>query len=478
VVRGCTIQFGIIVERTHSPKISLNDFSWKREEESNLLKQLLSGGAWAFGGRLGAVLAGLVVNSLLARLLAPDEVGSYFLIVSIVSLAAVVANLGLRQAIVRLVAESIGTGHHGRARRAVQLSLFIASVGALIAGCFLAFGGGAWIGLKVFHSPLIAQVTGLVALLAVAMTFQTLIAEAFRGFHDIRLATVFGGLIGSLLSMLLFAGVWVSKGHSNLGQILYLSLMAGVLSTLMSAIVLKWKIKELPAQPDAIDLKEILTISWPLWITAVTFFIVTQADLWVLGSFRSQEEVAMYGAVKRLVALVAIPLVIVNAVVPPVIAEMNSQGRVQELEQVLRRTATFAGLPALVLLGAFVLFGSRALNIVFGEFYRDGSSMLTILSIGAFINVWAGSCGLMLRLTGHQYAVMVITLLCGSATAAAAISMVGVFGALGVALAVTVGMTLQNLTMLIVAKRRTGIWTHMEFTLRPSLDLPSRRLDG
>jgi O-antigen/teichoic acid export membrane protein len=443
-----------------------------------LLKQLLSGGAWAFGGKLGASLAGLVVNSLLARLLSPEEVGSYFLIVSIVSLAAVLANLGLSQAIVRLVAESIGAGYHGRARRAIHLSLLIALVGALIAGCFLAFGGGAWIATEVFHSTLIAQLTGLVALLAVAMTFQTLIAEAFRGLHDIRLATIFGGLISTLLSMLLFAGVWVSRGHSNLGQIIYLSLAAGVLSTLMSAIVLRWKIRELPDEPDAINLKDVLTISWPLWITTLTFFAVTQADLWVLGSFRSQEEVAIYGAVKRLVALVTTPLLIVNAVVPPIIAEMNSQGRVQELELVLRRTATFAGLPALVFLGAFVLFGSRALNIVFGEFYRDGSSMLTILSLGAFINVWAGSCGLVLRLTGHQYALMVITLLCGSVTAAGALFTVDRFGGLGVAIAVAVGMSLQNLMMLIVAKQKAGIWTHMGFSLNPSLDLPSSKLDG
>ena len=51
-------------------------------------------------------------------------------------------------------------------------------------------------------------------------------------------------------------------------------------------------------------------------------------------------------------------------------------------------------------------------------------------------------------------------------------------GGLGVALAVTVGMTLQNLAMLIVAKQKIGIWTHIEFNLRLSLDLPSRRLDG
>jgi O-antigen/teichoic acid export membrane protein len=41
-----------------------------------------------------------------------------------------------------------------------------------------------------------------------------------------------------------------------------------------------------------------------------------------MGAFRPHTEVAVYGAASRLVILVAMPLVIVNSVVPPLIAGM------------------------------------------------------------------------------------------------------------------------------------------------------------
>jgi O-antigen/teichoic acid export membrane protein len=41
-----------------------------------------------------------------------------------------------------------------------------------------------------------------------------------------------------------------------------------------------------------------------------------------LGALGSLEEVAIYGAASKLVTFVAMPLLIVNLVLPPIVAEM------------------------------------------------------------------------------------------------------------------------------------------------------------
>ncbi|MDQ3636624.1 MAG: oligosaccharide flippase family protein, partial [Actinomycetota bacterium] len=140
-----------------------------------------------------SALAVVAANALLARLLQPRDMGGYFLALSLVTLAALLGSLGLNQAIVRLVAESVGLGRYGHTRWLVRTVFGVGTLGALGVGAGYLFFGRL-VGSALFHAPALAAVTGLVAAWMVAMTLQTLLAEAFRGLKDIRLATLFGGL--------------------------------------------------------------------------------------------------------------------------------------------------------------------------------------------------------------------------------------------------------------------------------------------
>jgi len=97
----------------------------------SIKEKLLKGGAWAFAGKVVTALSGLAISALLARLLTPEEMGAYFLTFSLVSVAAIVAQLGLTQTVVRLVAESMGTDRPGRARQSVILALRLAGFSGL-----------------------------------------------------------------------------------------------------------------------------------------------------------------------------------------------------------------------------------------------------------------------------------------------------------------------------------------------------------
>src|SRR5215216_6701592 len=83
-----------------------------------LRRRLRSGSAWAFGGRIGGAMVGIVTNALVMRMLPTDpERDAYFLALSIVSLGAVVGSLGLPKTVVRLIAKNMGVYRPERARR-------------------------------------------------------------------------------------------------------------------------------------------------------------------------------------------------------------------------------------------------------------------------------------------------------------------------------------------------------------------------
>jgi O-antigen/teichoic acid export membrane protein len=191
--------------------------------------------------------------------------------------------------------------------------------------------------------------------------------------------------------------------------------------------------------------------------------VMTQGAVWTIGAFLPQGELALYGAANRLVSMVTMPLAIVTAITPPLIAEMYFQGNREDLEHVLRNTAALTGIPAFLASIVCIFFASPILDLVYGNYYREGAVVLALLSVGLFTIVLSGSSGTVLAYTGHQKTLMVITIAVSIATLIAMLATVEPYGIVGVAMSRTAGIVLQNGIVLLVVKRKTGMWTHVGF---------------
>jgi len=443
-----------------------------------LKRRLLSGGAWAFGSKILVALAGLISSALLARLLTPQALGTYFLAYSILNVGTTLGALGLTGTVVRLVAEGMGLNLFGRVRRVISVVIGVGTLGALGVGlAYLLFGDD--LAKAVFNAPALAAITGLVAGWLIVGTLQSLLAEAFRGFHDIRLASILGGQVGggttgvatlALLTASLFL-IWLVNGQATLATVVLLAICSGAVNTLVAGWLLHRRMTRLPPQtPDEgrkADpkkvLRDTLSISWPLLIVTFIMMVRTNGDIWTLGAFLPQGELALYGAASRLVSMVTMPMAIITAIAPPLIAEMYSQGKREDLEHALRNMATLTGIPALLASMGCIFFAGPILGLVYGNYYREGAVVLALLSIGLLASVCAGSCGIVLSYTGHQKTQMVITIAVSTATLIAMLATAKPYGIAGVAMSKTAGQVLQNGIVLLVVKRKTGMWTHVGF---------------
>jgi O-antigen/teichoic acid export membrane protein len=184
------------------------------------------------------------------------------------------------------------------------------------------------------------------------------------------------------------------------------------------------------------------------------------ADIWILGAFRTEAEVAIYGTASRLVKLVPMCLMVSNEVMAPLIAELKVMKQNLKLQRVLRTTAAFTAIPALIILVVYIFASPFILNIIYGPFYAGGAVVLVILSIGQLANVWVGSCGYTLTMTGQHNTMMVISFLTGLFTVVVGLAVVDRFGSVGIAFVISFTMVFQQMAMLICAKWRCGIWTH------------------
>jgi O-antigen/teichoic acid export membrane protein len=451
---------------------------------STLRRRLLSGSTWALGGKIGAATIGIVTNGVLARLLTKQEFGVYFLAFSIISLGAVIGSLGLPKTVLRFVAENMTLGQPGRARRAIYTALGLGVLGALCISLAYLCIVGDLVSRYLFHSSALVAVIGLTAGWMAISAMQEIMAETFRGFHDIRMATLFGGLAtggksaGLIMRVMLLACLVLllaTVGHTDLRTVMLTSLGAGAASSLLAALFLNKRISSLGTRgiENPISAGDELRDAFPILIISLTSFILlSAADLWILGYFGSKDEVAVYAAASRLVALIAMPLLLTNLVLPPIIAEMYAQGRTAELEDTLRSFSTLSGFPSLLVLIVFMTLGGPILGVVYGSEYQSAAMILVLLSAGRLAAVWAGSCGAVLQFTGHQSSMLRVNLLTSPLFIIGALIVVRDYGPIGIA-SITAAITvLQNAALVLVAKRKTGMWTHVGLSpsrLRKSL---------
>jgi O-antigen/teichoic acid export membrane protein len=423
-------------------------------------------------GKVVTTILGVLINGLVARLLLPSEFGSFLIVFSLVALGSTIAQLGLDRTVVRLVSASLGTSQPGRARRAIVIVFVGGGLAAIGLGAILVLGLGDWLATHIYHSTAVAAVLPLAAGWLVASTMQSLLVETFRGMQRFALAMIFDALLVDILVASVVTSLWLLRERPSLHEIVLLFGSTTLVATIVAAGIMFGRVRRLQGDSQGEpEVREVFAIAWPLLVTNVAIYLLgTGVDLWVLGAFRPHQDVAIYGAASRLMFLVVTPFLIMQGVVAPIVAELAARGRMRELERTVRFVATLTGIPAFFSLVAFLVAGGAVMGFLYGPFYRQGATILFVLSCGRLVAVWTGSCGVTLIMTGHQRVLMYITISFGLLSVVAGALLASQFGAIGIAFATAAVAAGQNLFTLLMAKRRVGVWTNAYLSLRPVVE--------
>jgi O-antigen/teichoic acid export membrane protein len=438
--------------------MSFRSIAAQRPGPTALSARLASGALWTLAARGAFALSGLLANMLLTRLLAPADFGAYVLAVSLIGALTLLSQLGLQVAVVRFVSEALNQGALARAQAATLMCVLLALCGA--AGIGFAYAMGA--------SHLVARLLGADALRQNAVTIALwicvatplgVLAEAFRGFQRFRLAALFGGLSYNLVLLVLVALAFALQGQVSLQLILSFSVAASALS--LAAAVRQFLEGNTAARVrgQMPSIEKLAAVSLPLMVMSLATFVTTQADLWIAGVFLPKSEVAAYGAAVRLVQLILVPLLVVNAVIAPTIAQLYSGRETKKLERVLGASAAISALPGVFVLGLFVLFAEPILVLLYGEPYGQAAKCLALVSLGQLVNTFCGPAATVMTMSGQQRAVMWVSLLTASIAAVGGAMLAGSLGLEGIAIAAGLATSVHGCLCLLWVRKSLGIWT-------------------
>jgi len=433
--------------------------------ELSIKEKLLSGGLWVTGGKFFGLGSRLVLNALLARLLSPDDLGVYFLIFSLVNFAMLIASLGMDRSVVRTVSDALALDQPERANQAVRYVLQIGFVSSLLVAILLVSGSGQFLSVKLFGSQEMSDLIYYPAVWLILFTMQMIVVESFRGYHDIRFATIFSGITTHTIGSVALGLIFLNFRRIDLESAIIVVMSAYAANVTIALFLLLRKVGwrgNRTTEKSMTSRAEMLKTSRILYFTSFSLYFMEIGPFWLLAYFSSKESVAVYGAMMRLIVLITSTLAMIKLVILPMIRHLYATRDYVRLEKVLRTTATLAGIPSIIGLLLIIFFGKPIIAVVFGERYIAGYYTLVILSSAHLVNVLTGTPGALMVMASKEIYMLLFSLISCAVSIAIAFYLVHPLDYAGVAIGAGAGIILQNFLMAWFCIKKLSLNTFMD----------------
>ena len=416
------------------------------------LGELLKGGAISLVLKLAAALLAFVMSIAAARLLGAEVAGYYFLAVSIVSVLAMMARVGLDQVVTREVVAGLEEGNVPKIRGLYRQAFWlVALVSTIFSLCVV--GLSDWLAQDIFDKPPLATVLSYMGWAVIPFALAMLHGQFFQGLKHMPLMQLSQGLG---LSLLMLAAI----GGSLLGTHLWSASQFGLLYLLCWLLVMfflagSWQRMQGWAPRQSFPLGPLLLSAMPFWGVMSLNMVLQWGGPILLGYWVESDQVAIFLAALRTAMLVTIVLMAVNSIAAPKFAAQYHRGDMQGLQQVAvwsTRLMLLLCTPAV----AFLLLFPEWVMGLFGAEFTAGSQVLVILVLGQLVNVATGSVGWLLSMTGHGTDLLKSTGLAALLMLALCAWLIPLYGMQGAAWAQTAALSLQMLTNTCFVKYRLG----------------------
>jgi O-antigen/teichoic acid export membrane protein len=439
--------------------------------ESSPYRRFLQGGAIVTVLRCAGIASAVGITAAQGRVLSTEDFGYIVLLGSLAAFASLIAQFGLNRSLVRFVAQSMAVGDPQQAIAFVRSGFAISAVS-------LGLTAIVWVATLLSVAPSAMNHVGYMALLSmgwvVLLTAHQIIGEVLRGFGKQFLATTLSGINGGPLVNGIYLIVYLSLPHSRSATLLgalesYLLSFAIVTPVAVVCLVaVLGRVRQ--ASRDAnisteargahVATATLVRVSLALMLVQALSFCVSQGDVWVAGATLAAEELALYGAARRVVPLLSLPLQLGSVAIVPIIATLHAQNRTCDLQRLVKTAANLCFLPSLIPFALVLLFPGLVLTTFVGPQYAGSASLLTILAIGQMVLSWSGAHGMVMMMTGQENALLVQSVIFGSLQFLLTAAAGSTFGVVGLAVTASAVLLMQSVTSIVVTRRLTGIWSH------------------
>lgn len=414
--------------------------------------------------RLVGTAAGFGFNLILARTLGAEGSGAYFLALSFAVVLNVIGRVGMDNVIVRFVADYADAGSWTKVRSTVRSALIIALASSAICSVVLV-AAAPWIADQLFGIPRATWLLRIMAIGIIPAGLTVLLGQALKGLGKARQAAWVEAAGISVMNLVLIAPFALQFGILGPG---FAYVVANTLMLALGAILWRRSVRKDNVHSEldrsnaghgkSVSFGRLLRVGVPLLWVASMSLVMKWTDTFMLGIWETPAAIGIYGNAMRTSVLTSFVLIAVNSVIAPRFAALHRRGDNNALGRLARRSAlatTLMALPIAIALAAF----SRTVMGVFGSEFAAGAPVLTILTIGEFVNVATGSVINVLVMTGRERMVQRAFVVAAIANVLLNAALIPTFGIMGAGVATAVSVAGINVAAAVMVRIELGIWT-------------------
>ncbi|MHA7776166.1 lipopolysaccharide biosynthesis protein [Roseibium sp. M-1] len=214
----------------------------------------------------------------------------------------------------------------------------------------------------------------------------------------------------------------------------------------------------IPAGPRTVELKSWLVISMPMLMVDGFLQLITSADVIMVSFFRDPDEVAVYFAASRTLALVHFVYFAVRAASAHRFAGFIHNQDTEGLARYMEKATHWTFWPSLAA-GAGLLLIAPLLLSLFGSGFENGVELIAFLMIGVLARASVGPADALLTMTGHQNSCAGIYAGTFFLNVVLNLILIPILGLAGAAIATSLAILFEATALALAARRKLNITT-------------------
>jgi O-antigen/teichoic acid export membrane protein len=237
--------------------------------------------------------------------------------------------------------------------------------------------------------------------------------------------------------------------------------LAGVVSlwgvTIGQLLVLNRRLKRVvESGAKTYEVRSWLATSAPIFIVEAFYLLLTYADVIVVQQYRPPNEVAIYYAAVKTMALVAFIYFSVAQTIAHKFAQYHVAGDRKRLVVFLRQSVRLTFWPSLGSIVVLLLCGRPLLHL-FGRDFVSGYPLMFVISVGLLARAAVGPAERLLNMLGERRSCALVYASSFALNVVLCIVLIPQFGLLGAAVASALALVFESVSLFAVAKYRLGL---------------------
>jgi O-antigen/teichoic acid export membrane protein len=194
----------------------------------------------------------------------------------------------------------------------------------------------------------------------------------------------------------------------------------------------------------------------PIAVVEAFYLLLTYSDIIVLKQFRPPDEVAIYYAAAKTLAMVAFIYYSVAQTIAHKFAEYHVSGDHKRLAAFLKQSVRLTFWPSLGAIVLLLLIG-RPLLQLFGRDFASGYYLMFIIAVGLLARASVGPAERLLNMLGERRSAAVVYGLSFALSVLLCVLLIPRLGVAGAAIASSVALVFESASLFLIAKRRLGL---------------------